>query len=705
MADIQQLLKSILSAVYGKDVRQSIHDGIKQCYYDGKAGAIDLEARERAAAAESRMDTFAALPSGSTAGDAELMDIRVGLDGKRYGSAGEAVREQIRDTHVMEVSTTEPTRDNTQIWVNPNEKEDFCLPEVVDHMDTFDDTWSSRKISGLFKSTLDGKIGLSFKRRSYSEFGEWKDSENRYCSDGIDASFFNVGDEIICELDGYSIYIRVFDSNNAIVSGVTEDAFAKSHVITREMLSEGYTLYVYVRNDADNTIIDSGLERLLMDGIYVNRNRPEKTFVYPNFDEAKFVQGSRYAYIDDSISTSDFHKWYAYYPTEKGRVIDTLSMRFYMHKLANYPRFFIEDACGNMVFFATTSELVGSSERELRVNAYYLDRTASSYRILSPTTVSLGRASAGIHVDVKMRVLNGVCCFYIDDEYRGCIDISDGFEYPVRCGLNFRGNVDATSYCEKFEVTYRTPTITHVSFDDQIAVLEDLNTNVATYSSIFDNAFFKALKDIRDAYGCVFTLYLFNKNCATGGSGFKLSDMTDKFKAEFTDNAHWLKFGFHSEYTDTYSANLSDSVLLGQIVEVYKQINRFAGYKSAHRVVRFGYYSANKTAINSAVKQGLISGCYSADDTRESNVGLVESERTAVNTSGEYYDMKNNVMYYRTLSRFDSDGVLDDLKRLNRYPCQNNVLFGHSLSESNKNRLIECLEYLKTVENSHRYII
>lgn len=150
MADIQQLLKSILSAVYGKDVRQSIHDGIKQCYYDGKAGAIDLEARERAAAAESRMDTFAALPSGSTAGDAELMDIRVGLDGKRYGSAGEAVREQIRDTHVMEVSPTEPTRDNTQIWVNPNERDDFCLPEVKDYMTSPDDTWSSDKISEKF---------------------------------------------------------------------------------------------------------------------------------------------------------------------------------------------------------------------------------------------------------------------------------------------------------------------------------------------------------------------------------------------------------------------------------------------------------------------------------------------------------------------------------------------------------------------------
>ena len=121
MADVQALLKSILTAVYGKDVRQSIHDAIKQCYYDGKAGGNDLEARDRAAAAEARMDTFTKLANGSTTGDAELKDIRVGLDGTIYNTAGTAVREQIRDTRVIEVSAVQPTRDNTVMWLNPNE--------------------------------------------------------------------------------------------------------------------------------------------------------------------------------------------------------------------------------------------------------------------------------------------------------------------------------------------------------------------------------------------------------------------------------------------------------------------------------------------------------------------------------------------------------------------------------------------------------
>ena len=90
MADsnIEQLLKQILDTKLGKDMRQAIHDGIEQCYEDGKVGAVDLVARQR-------IDNLAKLQEGSTTGDAELRDIRIGYDGTEYETAGEAVRGQV----------------------------------------------------------------------------------------------------------------------------------------------------------------------------------------------------------------------------------------------------------------------------------------------------------------------------------------------------------------------------------------------------------------------------------------------------------------------------------------------------------------------------------------------------------------------------------------------------------------------------------
>lgn len=63
--------------------------------YKTEIDGIMVNQNSRIGVLESRMDEFASLPPGSTAGNAELLDIRVAYDGHTYPSAGDAVRGQV----------------------------------------------------------------------------------------------------------------------------------------------------------------------------------------------------------------------------------------------------------------------------------------------------------------------------------------------------------------------------------------------------------------------------------------------------------------------------------------------------------------------------------------------------------------------------------------------------------------------------------
>ena len=66
---------------------------------------------------EARMDAFASLPSGSTSGNAELLDIRVGANGYTYPSAGDAARYQGEE--IIKVSETGKNIADDRVFLYP----------------------------------------------------------------------------------------------------------------------------------------------------------------------------------------------------------------------------------------------------------------------------------------------------------------------------------------------------------------------------------------------------------------------------------------------------------------------------------------------------------------------------------------------------------------------------------------------------------
>ena len=97
-AEAEQTLAEAQQIVAGKADKTYVDSNLAT-----KADKSEL-AVERA-----RIDSLSTLPEGSTTGDAELIDIRIGADGVTYPNAGEAVRTQIlneknsRETAVNEL--------------------------------------------------------------------------------------------------------------------------------------------------------------------------------------------------------------------------------------------------------------------------------------------------------------------------------------------------------------------------------------------------------------------------------------------------------------------------------------------------------------------------------------------------------------------------------------------------------------------------
>lgn len=162
-ATVKKFTEFVTNYFENLDVQQEINNKLDAMAADGSLSAliqplfdeykedIDAEVRdqnitiqdqnEKISILEGRMDKFSSLTEGSTTGDAELMDIRVGADGITYATAGDAVRgqflvnrEEIEENSKLfgkvyaeeNIYTAGTVHDNT--YCNPSNGNDITLP-------------------------------------------------------------------------------------------------------------------------------------------------------------------------------------------------------------------------------------------------------------------------------------------------------------------------------------------------------------------------------------------------------------------------------------------------------------------------------------------------------------------------------------------------------------------------------------------------
>ena len=187
----------------------------------------------------------------------------------------------------------------------------------------------------------------------------------------------------------------------------------------------------------------------------------------------------------------------------------------------------------------------------------------------------------------------------------------------------------------------------NISIDDTINVFSDLKEN--EYDSAFDNDTLCYLKKLHDLYGACFVLYCYYEN---DEGTFNLSMMSDKYSDEFTQNADWLRWGFHSyNGSITYDSN-NDKRAKNDYNLVINELLRITGSeKCIERVVRLNGFVGTKKAIESMRNCKLgITGLLGPDDNRNAYF-LDENKSLSLRKQGILEDA--NILLWSTDIRIE----------------------------------------------------
>jgi hypothetical protein len=199
--------------------------------------------------------------------------------------------------------------------------------------------------------------------------------------------------------------------------------------------------------------------------------------------------------------------------------------------------------------------------------------------------------------DIDAQTIRGGCGFY--DEFTCSIDLvkqENSIVARAESGGKITTDVITALWDRNSLKRYRFST------DDNIVFLKDLALNASKYSSIFDNEYLAFWREMHEKYGA---RVQFNTYYQT--EGFNLSQMPDKYRPEWEENADWMRLTFHALQNDPPNPYIGASyqVMLHDFSLVTGEIARFAGRRLLSPFTTVHWGEATLEACKALRNQGM----------------------------------------------------------------------------------------------------
>jgi len=206
-----------------------------------------------------------------------------------------------------------------------------------------------------------------------------------------------------------------------------------------------------------------------------------------------------------------------------------------------------------------------------------------------------------------------------------------------------------------------------LSIDDNIWFLRDIHQNEGVYKSIFDNPYLVFLRGIHAAYGTKVHLNLFYET-----DGFNLSQLSDRFAAEWKAQASWLRLSFHAlgEFPDRPYQKADYATVKRDGELVMREIRRFAGPELMGPVTTLHWGEATvegSRALRDLGYKGQLGYFNVDDDLPPVSYYLYVEQRRHIKKRFVWKDNREEIVFIRSSIVIDKTDLADIRPRLDSY--------------------------------------